>query len=82
MKNVIFLILTLGLIPSASAQKYDWKRGLLRGSTFIISGASSGLHETIQHPQTYTGFKRVFPNADDRFIRFFEGRYQYFKSRG
>jgi hypothetical protein len=25
------------------------------------------LHEVVQHPQTYTGFKQVFPKANDRF---------------
>lgn len=60
--GIIFLVT---LTFSLSGQKYDWKRGLLRGSTFAVAGVSAGLHESIQH--RYTGFKAVFPNADDRF---------------
>lgn len=67
LRIIIFLVLTLVSATSAYSQRYDWKRGLLRGSTFIFAGVGSGLHEVIQHPQTYAGFKRVFPNSADRF---------------
>lgn len=61
--SIIFL-LTLGSVQS---QQYNWKRGLIRGSLFTISGISAGLHESIQHPQTYAGFKRTFPKSNDKF---------------
>lgn len=62
---IIFLLVTFA--ASVHGQKYDWRRGIVRGSTFALAGGVSGLHEGLQHPQTYTGFKRIFPRANDSF---------------
>ena len=59
---IIFLLLSIFHV-SLQGQSYNWKRGVIRGSIFTVAGVGAGLHETLQHPTTYAGFKRVFPNA-------------------
>lgn len=63
--SLIGLMISLILPLTVNCQQYDWKRGILRGTTYTIPGISAGLHETILHH--YGDFKKKFPKANDRF---------------
>lgn len=64
-RRLLKYIIIFLMIPPVSAQKYDLKRGLLRGSTQIVPGIAFGLNETLSH--RYSNFKTKFPNANDNF---------------
>lgn len=76
MKRTLMIFLSLCVITisgfsqgqssSGFSQKpYNWKKGILKGSSYIIPGVASGLHEAILHH--YPKFKDKFPGANDRF---------------
>lgn len=45
--------------------KYNWKRGLLCFGTGLFSGATRGIHETINY--RYDRFKLMHPGANDQY---------------
>jgi hypothetical protein len=66
----IFLLVFVVAISSENSfaqkpkcEKYDWKRGLIRGSAFIIPGITKATHEVLLN--RYYDFNGKFPNAND-----------------
>lgn len=68
MKNLFIFILLLPILSfSQNLQpKYNWKKTIISSSLSFVSGASWGLHETLQHHNDR--FFQIFPNASKKYF--------------
>lgn len=65
MKTLLTLLIFLSLTFNLQAQR-PWKEYLIPGSAMLFSGMVEGVDESTMYHYD-DGFKRVFPNASDRF---------------
>ena len=65
MKLSLSVVCFFVLLTLSTGQSYNWKHAILPAGLSFVSGASSGLHETILHH--YPQFKSKFPEANDQY---------------
>ncbi len=63
-----YILIAICLLPMTgigqTGGKYQLKKQVLPASLVFLAGIADGLVETISHD--YSGFKKAFPNANDR----------------
>ena len=61
---LIIIILLTSVFAKCNAQKFELKKHIAPAAAVFVAGMSDGLNQALQF--RYSGFKRVFPKANDK----------------